>query len=66
MSDGTAKMADRQLLAARAVAETRRRMAPPVLARTPDTRSHGQRSRLGLSHPRFDGNYRSTICNGGA
>jgi hypothetical protein len=34
-------MADRQFLAARVVAETRRR--------------------LGLSHPRIDGNYRSTI-----
>jgi len=40
-------MIDRQLLIARLVAETRRRMAP--------------RPRLGLSHPRIDGNYRSTI-----
>jgi len=54
-------MADRQFLVAREVAETRRRMAPPVLARIPDTRSDGRRPRLGLSHPRIDGNYRSTI-----
>jgi hypothetical protein len=54
-------MVDRQFLAARAVAETRRRLAPPVLARIPDTRSDGRRPRLGLSHPRIDGNYRSTI-----
>jgi len=52
-------MVDRQLLAVRAVAETRRRLAPPVLARIPDTRSYGRLPRLGLSHPR--GNYRSTI-----
>jgi len=44
-------MVDRQLLAVRAVAETRRRLAPPVLARIPDTRSYGRRPRLGLSHP---------------
>jgi hypothetical protein len=54
-------MVDRQLLAARVVAATLRRMAPPVLARIPDTRSDGRRPRLGLSHPRIDGNYRSTI-----
>jgi len=54
-------MADRQFLAGRAVAETRRRLAPPVLARIPDTRSHGRRPRLGLSHSRLDGNYRSAI-----
>jgi hypothetical protein len=54
-------MVDRQFLVARLVAETRRRLAPPVLARIPDTRSHGRRPRLGLSHPRIDGNYRSTI-----
>jgi len=53
-------MVDRQFLAVRAVAETRRRLAPPALAR-PDTRSDGRRPRLGLSHPRIDGNYRSTI-----
>jgi len=40
-------MADRQLLVARMVAETRRRLTP--------------RPRLGLSHPRIDGNHRSTI-----
>jgi hypothetical protein len=50
-------MVDRQFVAARVVAETARRMAPPVLAR-PDTRSYGRRPRLGLSHPRIDGNYR--------
>jgi len=54
-------MADRQFLVARVVAETRRRMAPPVLARIPDTRSNGRRLRLGLSHPRIDGQYRSAI-----
>jgi len=54
-------MADRQFLAARVVAETLRRMTPPVLARIPDTRSDGRRPRLGLSHPRIDGNYRSAI-----
>jgi len=54
-------MVDRQFFAARVVTETRRRMAPSVLARIPDTRSHGRRPRLGLSHPRIDGNYRSTI-----
>jgi len=53
-------MVDRQFLAARQVPETRRRMAP-ALARIPDTRSDGRRPRLGLSHPRIDGNYRSTI-----
>jgi len=54
-------MVDRQFLVARLVAETQRRMAPPALARMPDTRSDGRRPRLGLSHPRIDGNYRSTI-----
>jgi hypothetical protein len=54
-------MVDRKFPVARLVAETLRRMAPPVLARIPDTRSHGRRPRLGLSHPRIDGNYRSTI-----
>jgi hypothetical protein len=81
-------MVDRQFLVARLVAETLRRMAPPVLARIPDTRSPrplrgrasgmfarpesagadsglahwaGRRPRLGLSHPRIEGNYRSTI-----
>jgi hypothetical protein len=54
-------MVDRQFLAARAVAETLRRMAPPLLARIPDTRSDGRRPWLGLSHLRIDGNYRSTI-----
>jgi hypothetical protein len=54
-------MVDRQFLAARAVAETLRRMAPPDLARIPDTGSDGRRPRLGLSHPRIDGNCRSPI-----
>jgi len=54
-------MADRQFLVARAVAETRHRLAPPVLARIPDTRSDGRRPRLGLSQSRIDGNYRSAI-----
>jgi len=53
-------MTDRQFLVARMVAETWRRLAPPALARMPDTRS-GRRPRLGLSHLRIDGNYRSAI-----
>jgi len=54
-------MVDRQFLVARAVAETRRWLAPPVLVRIPDTRSDGRRPQLGLNHLRSDGNYRSTI-----
>jgi hypothetical protein len=54
-------MVDRQFLVARVVAETRRRLTSPVLARIPDTRSDGRRPRLGLSHRRIDGNYRSAI-----
>jgi hypothetical protein len=54
-------MNDRQFLAARGMAETRRRLAPPVLARIPDTRSDERRPRLGHSHPRIDDNYRLTI-----
>jgi len=54
-------MVDRQFLVARAVTETQRWMASPVLARIPDTRSDGRRPQLGLSHPRIDGNHRSTI-----
>src|SRR5438128_49448 len=57
-------MVDRQFLVARAVAETHRRLAPPSLARIPDTRSVRRRPRLGLNHPRIDGNYRSTIQEG--
>ena len=53
-------MADRQFSAARLVTETRRRLVPPVLARVPDSRSHAP-PWLGLSHPRIDGTYRSTI-----
>jgi len=54
-------MVGRQFFVARLVAETRRRLAPPVLARIPETRSDGRRPRLGLSHPRVAGNYRPTI-----
>jgi hypothetical protein len=54
-------MVDRQFIAARLVAETRSRLAPPSLARIPDSRSVGRRPQLGFSHPRIDGNYRSTI-----
>jgi len=54
-------MVDRQFLAARLVAETHRRLAPPSLAHIPDTRSLGRLPRLGLGNPRIDGNYRSTI-----
>jgi hypothetical protein len=54
-------MVDRQFFAARMVAETHRRLAPPLLARMPDTRSSGRRPRLGLSHPRIADNYRSNI-----
>ena len=54
-------MTDRQFIAARMAAETRRRLAPPSLARIPDTRSVGRRSRLGLGHPRIDENHRSVI-----
>jgi hypothetical protein len=55
------EMADWQFLAARMVAATHRRLAPPALARIPDTRSHGRRPRLGRSHPRIDGHYQSAI-----
>jgi hypothetical protein len=51
-------MVDRQFLVARLVAATRRRMAPPVLARIPGTRSHGRPPRLGLGY-RIDGSSRS-------
>jgi len=54
-------MPDRHFFAARMVAETRRRLAPPLLARIPDTRSSGRRPRLGLGHPRIDEQYRSGI-----
>jgi hypothetical protein len=54
-------MVDRQYLTARAVTATHRRMAPPSLARIPDTRSIGRRFRLGRSHPRIDEHPRSTI-----
>jgi len=48
-------MGDRQFLVAREVAATHRRMAPPSLARIPDTCSLGRRPRLGRSHPRATG-----------
>jgi hypothetical protein len=54
-------MADRQFIAARMVADTHRRLAPPLLARIPNTNSSRRRPRLGLSHPRIDDNYRSAI-----
>jgi len=54
-------MVDRQYIAAPEVAATLRRMAPPSLARIPDTRSIERRPRLGRSHPGIDGHYRSTI-----
>jgi hypothetical protein len=54
-------MIDRQCIAARMVAPTHRRLAPPALARISDIGSHGRRPRLGRSHPRIDGHYRSTI-----
>ena len=54
-------MVDRQFFAARMVAETRRRLAPPLLARIPYTRSSGRRPRLGLGHPRIADNHRPTI-----
>jgi hypothetical protein len=54
-------MADRKLTAARMVADTHRRPAPPLLARITKTRSSRQRPRLGLSHPRIDPNFRSAL-----
>jgi hypothetical protein len=54
-------MVDRQLNAARMVADTRRRCrrsSSPVLT---DTRCGDRRQRLGLGHPRIDASYRSTI-----
>jgi hypothetical protein len=47
-------MLGRQSIAAREVAATHRRMAPPSLARIPETRSLGRRPRLGRSDPRID------------
>ena len=54
-------MAGSQLLAARVVAETLRRLAPSVLARIPDTRSAARRPRLGLDHPLIYGKCAPTI-----
>jgi len=54
-------MIDREFIVARMVAEMHRRLAPPSLARIPDTHSVGRRPRLGLGHPRIDDNDRSVI-----
>jgi hypothetical protein len=54
-------MTDRQSIVAREVAATLRRMAPPSLARIPDTREIGRRPQPGRSHPRIDVDYRSVI-----
>jgi len=54
-------MTDRKSSAAREVTATHRRVAPPSLPRIPDTRSIGQRPRLGRSHPRIDADSRSAI-----
>jgi hypothetical protein len=54
-------MPDREFIDAQEVAETRRRLAPPLLARIPDTRSSGRRPRLGLTHPCIPDNARSGI-----
>jgi hypothetical protein len=51
-------MVDRQFIAARMVAETRRRSSSRV---STDTRCGDRHQRLGLSHPRISANYRSTI-----
>jgi len=53
-------MVDRKLSAPRMVADTHRRLAPPLLARITNTRWSPRRP-LGLSHPRIDANFRSTI-----
>ena len=53
-------MVGREFSAARMVAETLRRLAPPSLARIPDTGSVGRRPRLDLGHPRIDDNHRPT------
>src|SRR2546425_13346481 len=45
-------MVDRQFLAARPVTETRRRLAPPVLARIPDTRVAAAAPRPRFGHVR--------------
>jgi len=54
-------MVDRQFLAARMVAETRRRWRRSSSRVSTDTRCGDRHHRLGLGHPRIDGNYRSTI-----
>jgi hypothetical protein len=54
-------MAGRRFFAARMVADRHRRMALLSLARIADTRSLRRRPRLGLSHPRSDGNHRPAI-----
>jgi hypothetical protein len=54
-------MVDRRSLAARMVAETRRRYRRSSSHVWSDTRCGDRRQRLGLSHPRIDGDHRSTI-----
>jgi hypothetical protein len=54
-------MVDRQLLAARMVPETRRVCRRSSSHVCTDTRCDDRRQTLGLSHPRIDGNHRSTI-----
>jgi hypothetical protein len=55
------QMVDRQLLAARMVGDTLRRYSRSSSRVSTDTRCGDRRQRLGLDHPRIDGNYRSTI-----
>jgi hypothetical protein len=54
-------MVDRHFLAARMVAETRRCCRRSSSRVSTDTRCGDRHQQLGLSHPRIDGNYRSTI-----
>jgi len=54
-------MPDRGFIVAQEVAETHRRVAPPLLARIPDTRSSRRRPQLGLNHPCVADNPRSGI-----
>jgi len=54
-------MIDRQLNAARMVAETHRRSRRSSSHVCTDTRYGDRRERLGLGHPRVAANYRSII-----
>jgi hypothetical protein len=54
-------MVDRRFLAARMVAEYRRRLRRSSSHVCTDTRCGDRRSRLGLGHPRIDGNHPPTI-----